>query len=130
MATEKTIIKDSKSNGGIVGLTRKKSALIRWNITLAKKNGSIERTELKCIDHIPFLSALIFWSIILAASRNMSQSLNHTLTCFITSIGKLWGDGGLADLLVGSGVYAACTVEQMLSGKLQNLSLLLELLSP
>jgi len=33
MATEKTIIKDSKSNGGIVGLTRKKSALIRWNIT-------------------------------------------------------------------------------------------------
>ena len=33
MATEKTIIKDSKSNGGIVGLTRKKFALIRWNIT-------------------------------------------------------------------------------------------------
>jgi hypothetical protein len=33
MATEKTIIKDSKINGGIVGLTRKKSALIRWNIT-------------------------------------------------------------------------------------------------
>ena len=33
MATEKTITKDSKSNGGIVGLTRKKSALIRWNIT-------------------------------------------------------------------------------------------------
>ena len=32
MATEKTIIKDSKSNSGI-GLTRKKSALIRWNIT-------------------------------------------------------------------------------------------------
>jgi hypothetical protein len=36
----------------------------------------LERTELKCIDHIPFLSALIFWSIILAASRNMSQNLN------------------------------------------------------
>ena len=33
MATEKTIIKDSKSNGGIVGLARKKSALIRWTIT-------------------------------------------------------------------------------------------------
>jgi hypothetical protein len=28
----------------------------------------------------------------------------HTLSCFITSIGKLWGDGGLADLLVDSGV--------------------------
>jgi hypothetical protein len=24
----------------------------------------------------------------------------HTLSCFITSIGKLWSDGGLADLLV------------------------------
>ena len=43
---------------------------------VTKKNGSIERTELKCIDHIPFLSALIFWNIILAASRNMSQNLN------------------------------------------------------
>jgi hypothetical protein len=39
----------------------------------------------------------------------------HTLSCFITSIGKLWGDGGLADLLVDSGAYAACTVEQILS---------------
>jgi hypothetical protein len=39
----------------------------------SKKNGSIERTELKCIDHIPFLSALIFWNIILAASRNTRQ---------------------------------------------------------
>jgi hypothetical protein len=33
MATEKAIIKHSKRNGGIVGLTRKKYALIRWNIT-------------------------------------------------------------------------------------------------
>ena len=33
MATEKTIIKDSKGNGGIVGLTRKKSALVRWTLT-------------------------------------------------------------------------------------------------
>ena len=46
-------------------------------LLVTKKNGSIERTELKCIGHIPFLSALIFWSIILAASsRNMSQTLN------------------------------------------------------
>ena len=43
---------------------------------VTKKNGSIERTELKWIDHIPFLSALIFWSIILAASRNMSKNIN------------------------------------------------------
>ncbi|CAG2197605.1 unnamed protein product [Mytilus edulis] len=41
----------------------------------------------------------------------------HTVACFIASIGKLWGDGGLSDLLVDSGVYAGCTVEQMLSGK-------------
>ncbi|CAC5364653.1 unnamed protein product [Mytilus coruscus] len=41
----------------------------------------------------------------------------HTVACFIASIGKLWGDGGLPVLLVDSGVYAACTVEQMLSGK-------------
>jgi hypothetical protein len=34
MATEKTFIKESKGNGGIVGLTRKKSALIRWTLTL------------------------------------------------------------------------------------------------
>ncbi|CAG2207719.1 unnamed protein product [Mytilus edulis] len=31
--------------------------------------------------------------------------------------GKIWGDGGLRDLLVDSGVYAAATVDQMLSGK-------------
>ncbi|CAC5356829.1 unnamed protein product [Mytilus coruscus] len=33
MATEKTVIKDSKGDGGIVGLTRKKALLIRWNLT-------------------------------------------------------------------------------------------------
>ena len=30
---KKTIIKESKGNGEIVGLTRKKSALIRWTLT-------------------------------------------------------------------------------------------------
>ena len=33
MGVEKTVIKDSKSNGGIVGLTRKKASLIRWTLT-------------------------------------------------------------------------------------------------
>ncbi|VDI73510.1 Hypothetical predicted protein, partial [Mytilus galloprovincialis] len=32
-------------------------------------------------------------------------------------IGKLWGDGGLKDLLVDSSVYASGTVDQMLNGK-------------
>ncbi|CAG2218901.1 unnamed protein product [Mytilus edulis] len=41
----------------------------------------------------------------------------HTLSCFIASIGKLWGDGGLKDLLIDSSVYAAGTVDQMMCGK-------------
>ena len=38
-------------------------------------------------------------------------------SCFISSIGQLWGDGGLCDILIGSGVYASINVDQMLSGK-------------
>ena len=30
----------------------------------------------------------------------------HSLSCFFSSIGKLWAGGGLRDLLVDSGVYA------------------------
>ncbi|CAC5411581.1 unnamed protein product [Mytilus coruscus] len=41
----------------------------------------------------------------------------HTLSCFIASIGKLWGDGGLKDLLIDPSVYAAGTVDQMMCGK-------------
>ena len=37
--------------------------------------------------------------------------------CFISSIGQLWGDGGLRDILNDSGVNAFVTVDQMLSGK-------------
>lgn len=33
MATEKTIIKDSKSASGIIGLTRKRPAMLRWTLT-------------------------------------------------------------------------------------------------
>ena len=44
----------------------------------------------------------------------------HTLSCYIAAIGKLWGDGGLKDLLVDSSVYAAGTVDQMLNGKAFN----------
>ncbi|CAG2209161.1 unnamed protein product [Mytilus edulis] len=46
----------------------------------------------------------------------------HTLSCFIACIGKLWADGGLRDLMVDSGVYAGCTVDQMLLGKQFNRS--------
>ena len=41
----------------------------------------------------------------------------HTLSCFIAAIGKLWGDGGLRDLLVDSNVYASSTTDLMLAGK-------------
>jgi hypothetical protein len=41
----------------------------------------------------------------------------HTMSYFVASIGKLWGDGGLKDLLIESSVYAAGTVEQMMTGK-------------
>ena len=33
MVTKKTVIKNAKGDGGIVGLTRKKPALIRWILT-------------------------------------------------------------------------------------------------
>ena len=33
MGTEKTIMKDSKGSGGIVGITNPKSALVRWTLT-------------------------------------------------------------------------------------------------
>ena len=33
IATEKTVIKDLKGSGGIIGLTNQKSALLRWTFT-------------------------------------------------------------------------------------------------
>jgi hypothetical protein len=33
MATEKTVIRDSKGHGSIVGIIRQKAALIRWSLT-------------------------------------------------------------------------------------------------
>ncbi|VDI47141.1 Hypothetical predicted protein [Mytilus galloprovincialis] len=50
------------------------------------------------------------------------QSMPPNLTKFISCIGKLWADGGLRDLMVDSGVYAGCTVDQMLLGKQFNRS--------
>ena len=41
----------------------------------------------------------------------------HTMLCFVAAIGKLWGDGGLKDLLIESSVYATGSVEQMMTGK-------------
>ena len=41
----------------------------------------------------------------------------HTMSCIVASISKLWGDGGLKDLLIESSVYAAGSVEQMMTGK-------------
>ena len=41
----------------------------------------------------------------------------HTLSCYIACVGKCWGDAGLVDFLVDSGVYAASTADQMFAGK-------------
>ena len=41
----------------------------------------------------------------------------HSLSCFLSSIGKVCADGGLRELLVDSGVYAGNTAELMLVGK-------------
>lgn len=41
----------------------------------------------------------------------------HTLCCYISCINKIWGDCGISDLLVESGVYAKRSVENMLKGK-------------
>jgi hypothetical protein len=43
----------------------------------------------------------------------------HSLSCFLSSIGKLWADGDLRDLLVDSGVYAGntlCSLAKKLTG--------------
>jgi hypothetical protein len=39
------------------------------------------------------------------------------MSCFVASISKLWGDSGLKDLLIESSVYAAGSVDQMMTGK-------------
>lgn len=41
----------------------------------------------------------------------------HPLASFIVSIGKIWGDCGLRDLLADLGFYAPNTVDQILAGK-------------
>jgi hypothetical protein len=48
MATEKTVIRDSKGRGDIVGITRQKAALIRWSLTrhgLAEFTGEMRITS-------------------------------------------------------------------------------------
>jgi hypothetical protein len=35
----------------------------------------------------------------------------------MSALGKIWATAGLRDLLVDSGVYAGCTVDQILQGK-------------
>jgi hypothetical protein len=39
------------------------------------------------------------------------------LSCYISAVGRLWSSAGLRELLVDSGAYAGCTVDQILIGK-------------
>ena len=41
----------------------------------------------------------------------------HLIMAFLASIGKIFGDGGLQNILTSSDVYAAAMVNQMLQGK-------------
>ena len=41
----------------------------------------------------------------------------HALSSYIAAIGKIYGDGGLKDLLINAGVFAPCTTVQLLAGK-------------
>ena len=47
----------------------------------------------------------------------------HTLLCFIACMKKFWGEAGLLDFLVDSGVYVASTTDQVLVGKQFNRAL-------
>jgi hypothetical protein len=68
MGTEKTIIKDSKGSGGIVGITNQKSALVRWILTrhfLASfSSANIFDEDIRCADQSPSRSARTFDNII------------------------------------------------------------------
>lgn len=44
----------------------------------------------------------------------------HAMMSYISTLGKIWGDAGLRDLLVDSGVYAANTTDLFLQGKEYN----------
>lgn len=70
----------------------------------------------------------------LAGKVTMRLGGMHLLMSFIASIGKLFGDGGLLQLLTATDVYADATARQMLQGKQLNravrgIKLVLEALS-
>ncbi|VDI10623.1 Hypothetical predicted protein [Mytilus galloprovincialis] len=68
----------------------------------------------KSLETVPsVLTGFINWLI--DDSHSQVDIKNHLSDIPFES--KIWGDGGLRDLLVDSGVYAAATVDQMLSGK-------------
>jgi len=61
----------------------------------------------------------ILWSRPKSLEGKVTMRLGgmHLTMAFLASIGKLFGDGGLHDILVSSEVYASATANQMLQGK-------------
>jgi len=47
----------------------------------------------------------------------MTLGRMHLIMAFLASIGNIFGDGGLHDILVSSEVYVSTTANQMLQGK-------------
>jgi hypothetical protein len=70
------------------------------------------------IDSFDKSTALVKWSM---PEKFESHVLRlggfHTLSCFMSALGKIWATAGLRDLLVDSGVNAGCTVDQILQCK-------------
>ena len=66
-------------------------------------------------------TALLYSKVLCGIYQMNSEFNNHTMrldgfntqSCFILSIGQLWGDGGLRDILIDAGVYASVTFDQM-----------------
>lgn len=61
----------------------------------------------------------ILWSKpeALVGKVTMRMGGMHITTAFLASIGKVYADGGLFDIITESGVYAEATARQMLQGK-------------
>ena len=53
----------------------------------------------------------------LVGKVKMRLGAMHLIMAFLASIGNIFGDGGLQNILTSSDVYAAATVNQMLQGK-------------
>ena len=84
---------------------------------------NLDQTDLVC-DHAVYSKAL---EVVLAeGNESLKEVINlrmggiSTMCVFMAVIGKIYGDAGLRDLLIGSGISTEGRVEQVLRGKHYN----------